>query len=121
MAGLDSALITVLSNLGAPATVLILVVLGYLIPKPAHTRVLEDSARKDETIDRLTEALTLERQRSNDATQAGAVTVQLIGALTTLATEHRAAEQHEHAEAAGIADARAAVPPPALTVKDLDL
>ena len=115
---MDSALITVLSNLGAPAVVLILVVLGYLVPKPVHTRVLDESARKDEVIEKYREALDLERQRSNDATQAGAVTNRLIGALTTLATEHRAAEKHEHAEAASIADARAAIPPPDLTVTD---
>lgn len=117
---MDSALIGVLANLGTGGVVIVLIVLGYLIPRPAHTRVLEESARKDEVIGKLQEALGLERQRSNDATQAGAVTIQLIGALTTLATEHRAAEKHEHAEAA---EARAAVPAAALdlTAKDLGL
>ena len=92
---MDSSLISILANLGTGGVVVLLIILGYLVPKPTHTRVLEDSARKDETIDKLTEALALERQRSNDATQAGAVTNQLIGALTTLATEHRAAEKHD--------------------------
>lgn len=87
---MDSALIGVLANLGTGGVVIVLIVLGYLVPKPAHTRVLEESARKDEVIDKLQEAVALERQRSNDVTQAGAVTNQLIGALTTLATEHRA-------------------------------
>jgi hypothetical protein len=70
--------------------------------------------------DKLTEALGLERQRSNDAVQAGAVTNQLIGALTTLATEHRAAEKHEHQDAADKAEA-IAHPALDLTGKDLGL
>ena len=97
-------------------------ILGFLVPKPTHTKALEDSAHKDEEIAKLQEALALERQRSNDATQAATVTNQLIGALTTMATEHRAAEKHEHAEAADKAEARAL---PAgsldLTAKDLGL
>jgi hypothetical protein len=74
--------------------------------------------------DKLVEALALERQRSNDATQAGAVTNQLIGGLVKLATEHRAAEAHEHSDAArehkdaaDKADSRALD----LTAKDLGL
>ena len=119
---MDSSLVSVLTNLGTGGVVIILIILGYLVPKPTHSRALEDSARKDEIIEKLQEALALERQRSNDATQAGAVTNQLIGALTTLATEHRAAEKHEHAEAADIADARALPAGPLdLTGKDLGL
>ena len=119
---MDSALISVLSNLGTGGVVIILLVLGYIVPKPAHTQVLQESARKDEVIEKLQEALALERQRSNDAAQAGQVTNQLIGALTTLATEHRAAEKHEHAEAADKADARALpVASLDLTAKDLGL
>lgn len=118
---MDSALIGVLANLGTGGVVIVLIVLGYLIPKPAHSKAIEDSVRKDEIIERLTEALALERQRSNDATQAGAVTIQLIGALTTLATEHRASEKHEHEDAADKADARALQAGLDLTVKDLGL
>ncbi len=119
---MDSSLISVLTNLGTGGVVIILIILGYLIPKPTHTRALEDSARKDEVIGKLQEALTLERQRSNDASQAGAVTVQLIGALTTLATEHRAAEKHEHQDAADKAEARALPAAPLdLTAKDIGL
>ena len=107
---MDSSLISVLANLGMGGVVVVLIVLGYLVPKPAHTRVLEESARKDEVIEKLQEAVALERQRSNDVTQAGAVTNQLIGALTTLATEHRAAD---------VADARALPVPPAPAGKDI--
>lgn len=119
---MDSSLVAILVNLGAGGIVVVLLILGYLVPKPAYTRVLDESARKDQVIEHLQEALELERQRSNDATQAGTVTNQLIGALTTLATEHRAAEKHEHTEAADKADARA-LPAASLdlTAKDLGL
>ena len=92
---MDSSLIAVLANLGTGGVVIILIVLGYLIPKPAHARVLEESARKDEVVAKLQEALTLERQRADDATQAGGVTNQLIGGLVKLASEAR---EHGHAE-----------------------
>jgi len=119
---MDSALVSVLINLGTGFVVVILMILGYLVPKPTYAKALEDGAHKDEEIAKLQEALALERQRSNDATQAATVTNQLIGALTTLATEHRAAEKHEHADAAGKADARAiAAGPLDLTGKDLGL
>ena len=119
---MDSSLISLLVNGVSGGVVVILIILGYLVPKPTHTRALEDGARKDEVIEKLQEALALERQRSNDATQAGAVTVQLIGALTTLATEHRAAEKHEHDDAADKAEARALPAAPLdLTGKDLGL
>jgi hypothetical protein len=115
----DSSLVTLLANLGTGGVVVVLIILGYLVPKPTHSRALEDSAHKDEEIAKLQEALALERQRSNDATQAATVTNQLIGALTTLATEHRAAEKHEHQDAAGKAEARALPPGLDLTGKDL--
>jgi hypothetical protein len=118
---MDSALITLLANAGTAGVVIALIVFGYLVPKPTHARALEDGAHKDEVIAKLTEALALERQRSNDATQAGAVTNQLIGALTTLAAEHRAAEKHEHADAADKADARAVTAGLDLTGKELGL
>ena len=118
---MDSSLISVLTNLGTGGVVIILIILGYLIPKPTHTRALEESSRKDEVIGKLQEALALERQRSNDATQAGAVTNQLIGALTTLATEHRALEKHEHQDAADKAGTRALPAALDLTGKDIGL
>jgi len=80
----DSNLITILVNLGTGGVVILLIVLGYLIPKPAYARLLEEN-------DKLKDALELERQRSDDATKAGEVTNQLIGGLVRLA-EHRRAE-----------------------------
>ena len=119
---MDSSIVSVLANLGTGGIVVLLIVLGYLVPKPTHTRAVEDSAHKDEVIGKLQEALDLERQRSNDATQTAAVTNQLISALTTLATTNRAAEKHEHQDAADKADARALPAGPLdLTGKDLGL
>lgn len=115
---MDSALIGVLSNLGTGGVVIVLIILGYLIPKGAHTRVLEESARKDETIDKLQEALDLERQRGNDVAAAGTVTNQLIAAVVNLATEHREHADDVHSGSGGIP----AVPVPLdLTGKDLGL
>jgi hypothetical protein len=96
----DSSLVAIIVNLGFGGIIIVLIILGFLVPKPAHTKVLEDLARKDEIIDKLTEALSLERQRADDASKAGEVTNQLISGLVTLATEHRAAEKHEHKDAA---------------------
>ena len=47
---MDSSLIAVLVNLGTGGIVVVLMILGYLVPKPAYTRALEDSAHKDEEI-----------------------------------------------------------------------
>ena len=118
---MDTALITIVSNLGWGGIIVVLIVLGYLVPKPAHTRALADGAHKDEVIGRLTEALALERQRSNDATSTAAVTNQLVRALTTLATDNRAAEKGEHQEAADKADAQASALGLDLTGTDLGL
>jgi hypothetical protein len=100
---LDSSLISVLANLGTGGVIIILIILGYLVPRPAHARVVEESARKDEVIDKLQEALDLERQRSNDASQAGTVTNQLIDGLLKLATEHREHPEDGHAAIPGAA------------------
>ena len=56
-----------------------------------YTKLETDNADLRTANDRLQDALALERQRSNDAAQAGAVTNQLIGILTNLAMERRAA------------------------------
>ena len=104
---MDTSLITIVSNLGWGGVILILIVFGYLVPKPAHTRVLKDGEHKDQVIGKLQEALDLERQRSNDATQTATVTNQLVGALTTMATANRAAEKSEHQDAADKAEAHA--------------
>jgi hypothetical protein len=120
----DSSLISVLANLGTGGVVVILIILGYLVPKPSYSRVLEESARKDTVIEHLQQALALERQQANDVAQAGAVTNQLIDGLIKLAGTHRDAEAREHEDAADRADARAlqqGLKPLDLTGKDLGL
>jgi hypothetical protein len=104
---LDSSLISLMTNLGFGGAVIVLIIFGYLVPRPAYKRVVDESARKDLVIEKQQETIALERQRGDGIAQAGTVTNQLIGALTTLATEHRAAEKTEHADAANLAaDAR---------------
>ncbi|HEV2370929.1 MAG TPA: hypothetical protein VGS19_02070 [Streptosporangiaceae bacterium] len=101
--------------LAVMAAGLYLFLAGKLHSDREFSKAETDSARKDEVIERLQEALALERQRSNDVAQAGAVTNQLIGALTTLAAEHR--------DAAGSPGVRAVLPavPLDLTGKDAGL
>jgi hypothetical protein len=97
---------------------------GKLHSDREFSKVESDNTNLRAANEKLTEALSLERQRSNDAAQAGEVTNQLIGGLVRLATEHRAAEAHEHSDAArehqdaaDKADSRALD----LTAKDLGL
>lgn len=97
---------------------------GKIHSDPEFRKLETDNTDLRAANDKLTEALALERQRSNDAAQAGAVTNQLIGGLVKLATEHRAAEAHEHSDAArehkDAAD-KAAARALDLTAKDLGL
>jgi len=92
---------------------------GKLHSDPEFAKLTAEADGLRAANDKLTEALALERQRSNDATQAGAVTTQLIGGLVQLATANRAAEKTEHQDAADRADARAL--PLDLTAKDVGL
>ncbi len=114
---MDSSLVSILVNGVSGGVVVILIILGYLVPKPTHTRVLEESAAKDEEISKLQEALALERQRSNDATQAAEVTNQLIGGLVKLASGH-----HDEGHSPDVTTAVQGAPAPlGLTGKDLGL
>ena len=79
---MDSAAIVGLVNLGFGGVIILLIIMGYLIPKPSYARLLEENAD-------LRRALETERQRANEVTRAGQVTNQLIGALVTVAGEHR--------------------------------
>lgn len=98
MPELDSALIAFLSNAGTAGVVVILILSEWLVPRWAYKRALADAARKDAEIAKLQEALALERQRSNDATQAGAVTNQLISGLVKLASGYH--DEHPRIEGA---------------------
>jgi len=118
----DSALLSILSSAGVAGVFCVLFVIGAIFPRSTVMDLKAENADLKAANDRLQEALGLERQRSNDVAQAGAVTNQLIGALTSLATEHRAAEQHEHRDAADKADAHARTTGPLdLAGKDVGL
>ena len=113
---------------GSGGALVILAVVAYLLgigklhSDREFSKLEDDNTDLRAVNDKLTEALALERQRSDSASQAAAVTNQLIGALTTLATEHRAAEKHEHQDAVNQADGtRALTAPLDLTGKDLGL
>ena len=105
---MDSSLISVLANLGTGGVVIVLIILGYLVPKPTHARVLQEN-------EKLQAALDLERQRSDAAAAAGAtVASQVIGGLVRLAGGH---PDEGHAP-----DGAALHPPPLdLTGKDIGL
>ena len=80
---MDSALITVLTNAGVAGVVVILLILGWLVPKWAYSRLEEENRH-------LREALEAERQRAGEAAASAGVTNQLIGALVDLAAERKA-------------------------------
>ena len=77
---MDSSLAIILANAGVAGVVVILMITGWLVPKPFYAKLEQEN--RD-----LKEALKLEKQRGTDADQAGRVTNQLIGALQNLAEE----------------------------------
>lgn len=120
----DSALLSILSSAGVAGVFCVLFVIGAIFPRSVVSDLKAETADLKAANDRLQEALDLERQRSNDATQAGTVTSQLIGGLIRLAGDHRDAEVREHKDAADRADARAlqqGLAPLDLTGKDVGL
>lgn len=82
---MDSAFITVLTNAGVAGVVILLLVFGWLVPKLAYARLLEENRL-------LREALDTERQRAGEAVSSAGVTNQLIGAIVDLAVERRLPE-----------------------------
>jgi hypothetical protein len=78
----DSALVTVLINSGVAGVVIILLILGWLVPKWAYSRLEAENKA-------LREALQLERRRNEEIASTAGVTNQLIGALVDLAGERK--------------------------------
>ena len=99
---MDSTLVTVLINAGVAGVVVILLILGFLVPKWAYSRLEQENKS-------LREALELERQRAGEAASTQTVTNQLIGALVDLAAERKGLQTPP--EGTGH--------PPGLTWKDL--
>ena len=77
---MDSTIVTVLANAGVAGIVVILMILGFLIPKPTYTRLEAENKS-------LRDALQLERRRADEASEAGRVTNQLIAAVASLAAQ----------------------------------
>lgn len=120
----DSALLSILSSAGVAGVFCVLFVIGAIFPRSVVSDLKAENSDLKAANDRLQEALDLERQRSNDVAQAGAVTNQLISGLVSLAGTHRDAEVREHRDAADRADARAlqqGLTPLDLTGKDVGL
>lgn len=115
---MDSALVALFANAGVAGVVIVAIIAEWLVPKPTYMRALEAGNRKDEEIAKLQEALALERQRSNDATQAGAVTNQLISGLVKLASEHHDEHSRAGADSKALPGARGTLN---LTGEDLGL
>lgn len=100
---MDSALITVLANAGVAGVVVILMILGWLVPKPTVARLEAENTA-------LRTSRDTERQRADEAVQAGRVTTQLIAALADLAAARRQ-DQGWPAGFGGPAALPAATPP----------
>ena len=92
---MDTSIVTALTNFGALGVVLILIMIGWLVPKPFFDR-LEDENKH------LKEALRIERQRGTDAENAGRVTTQLITALQDVVTEKHRERRREPPDERGL-------------------
>lgn len=79
---MDSALIAVLTNGGVAGVVVILMILGWLVPKWVYANLEKENKH-------LREALDLERQRNKEAVSQVGVTNQLISALVSLAEKRQ--------------------------------
>lgn len=79
---MDPGLITWLANAGIAGIIIVVIIAGWLIPRPFYSKLEEENRL-------LREALDLERQRAGEAASQMGVTNQLIGALTALAAERR--------------------------------
>lgn len=87
---MDSSLISVLANLGAGGIVVVLIILGYLIPKPAYARLEKENEKLQVANDILGEANATLRTTNNNLSSSGQLTNQVVQALMTIASEHRA-------------------------------
>jgi hypothetical protein len=86
---LDTALVSALINLGAGFLVVLLIVLGYLVPKRSVDRLLKEN-------DDLKIALDLERRGHDEAAGTAAVILQFLTAMRSLA--ERRDEQQDRKE-----------------------
>ena len=93
---MDSGLINALANGGVAGVVLIVVIGGWLVPRPFFAKLEEENRL-------LREALDLERERAGDAAATASTTNQLIAALADLAADRRGVPSPPVTERRGIA------------------
>lgn len=80
---MDSAVINALVNAGFGGIILILMLLGWLVPKWVYSRLLEENRL-------LREALELERQRNSENSSQMGIANQLLSAVVDLAEARKA-------------------------------
>ena len=89
---MDSTLIGyILGPAGAAGLTLLLILLGVLVPKPYHERILQQNAKLQAANDTLTAALADEREQNARLASSGQLTNQLVNALIQVAHERGAA------------------------------
>ena len=87
---MDSSLVTALLGSGGAAGVaLILILLGILVPRPYHQRVLEENEKLTQANDVLAAANAQLREANSNLTSSGQLTNQVVTALLEIAAEHR--------------------------------
>jgi hypothetical protein len=82
---LDPSILGALLNFGAIGVVLFLIMVGWLVPKPYYTKVVQEN-------EDLRKAGAIDRQRANEVAGTASVTNQLLGAITDMARDK---QQHD--------------------------
>ena len=89
---MDPSLVTALLGSGGAAGVaLVLILLGILVPRPYHQRVLDENEKLTRANDVLAAANAQLREANNNLTASGQLTNQVVTALLEIAAEHRSA------------------------------
>lgn len=88
---MDISLVGLLTNFGLGGLVIMLIITGFLVPKPTHEKLEKEN-------ERLIAALEIERNRNTELAGTTGTTARLIGALTDIAIERGAARRDEAPE-----------------------
>jgi hypothetical protein len=97
---IDSAFVTTLANFGCAGVVVVLMILGFLVPKYSvdkmEKRYQEYIERQEHTIARQQEALSVERRANAELRDAGSTTTQLIEALVEVTAKQALGRPQDH-------------------------
>ena len=89
---MDSSLVTALLGSGGAAGVaLVLILIGVLVPRPYHQRVLDENEKLTQANDQLAAANAQLREANQNLTSSGQLTNQVVTALLGIAAERRGA------------------------------